>query len=118
MDQVKSAKERREEGGSDVIVRESPDELTLSAEEVVTSKALIDVNHIEPARWGPPLVDADWYAFCQALCKGTEGEDWEEMYDSFQVMSRAVGVKKPKGAQKAKALWPVKAAKDRKEEFL
>ena len=46
------------EGGSDVIVRESPDELTLRAEEVGTSKALINVNHIEPERWGPLLVDA------------------------------------------------------------
>ena len=32
-------------------------------------------------------------------------------------MSRAVGVKKPQEAQKAKALWTVKAAKHRKEEF-
>ena len=62
---------------TDLIVRESPDELTLRAEEVETSKALIDINHIEPERWGPPLVDADWYAFCQALYKGIEGEDWE-----------------------------------------
>ena len=86
-----------------MIVRESPDELTLRAEEVNTWKALIDVNHVEPERWSPPLVDADWYAFCQALCKGIEGEDWEEMYDSYKVMSRAVGVKKPQEAQKAKA---------------
>ena len=65
------------EGGSDVIVRESPDELTLRAEEVRTSKALINVDHIGPERWSAPLVDADWYAFCQALYKGIEGEDWE-----------------------------------------
>ena len=57
-----------------------PDELTLRAEEVNTSKALINVNHIVPERWGPPLVDADWCAFCQALYKGIEGEDWEEMF--------------------------------------
>ena len=44
------------EGGSDVIVRESPDELTLRAEEVHTSKAYMDVNHIKPKRWSPPLV--------------------------------------------------------------
>ena len=62
-------------------VRESPDELTSRAEEVNTSKALTNVNHIEPERWSPPLVDADWCAFYQALCKGIEGEDWEEMYD-------------------------------------
>ena len=99
------------------IVRESPDELTLRAEELNTSKALINVDHSEPERWGP-LVDADWYAFCQALYKGIEGEGWEEMYDSYKVMSRAVGVWKPQEAQKAKALWAMKAAKKRKEEFL
>ena len=105
------------EGGSDVILRESLDELTLRVEEVNTSKALINVNHIEPERWGPPLVDADWYGFCQALYKGIEGEDWEEMYDSHKAMSKALGVQKPQEAQKAKALWAMKAAKDRKEEF-
>ena len=34
-----------------------------------------------------------------------------------RVMSRAVGVMKPQKAQKAKALWAMKAAKDRREEF-
>ena len=76
----------------------------------------MDVNLIEPERWGPPLVDADWYAFCLALYKGIEGEDSEEVYDSYKIMSIAVGVKKPQEAQKAKALWAMKAAKDRKEE--
>ena len=66
-----------------------------------TLKVYIDVNHIKPERSGPLLVDADWCAFCQALYKGIEGKDWEEMYDSC----------------KAKALWATKAAKDRKEEF-
>ena len=66
---------------------------------------------------GAPLVDAGWYAVCQALYIGTEGEDWEEMYDSYKVMSRALGVKNPQEAQKAKALRAMKAAKDRKEEF-
>ena len=51
------------------------------------------------------------------LYKGIEGKDWEDMYDSYLVMSRDVGVKKPQEAQKAKALWAMKAAKDRKEEF-
>ena len=79
-------KPKAPEGSSDVIVRESPDELTLRAEGVNTSKALTS-----PERWGPPLADADWYAFCQALYRGIEGEDWEEMHDSYKVMSRAVG---------------------------
>ena len=39
------------------------------------------------------------------------------MYDSYKVMSKALGVKKPQEAQKAKALWAMKAAKDRREEF-
>ena len=86
------------EGGSDVTVRESPDELTLRAEEVGTSKAYMDVNHIEPERWGPPLVD-DWHAFFQALYKGIEGEDWEEMYDSYKAMSKAFGKKAAGGSE-------------------
>ena len=49
--------------------------MTLRAEEVNTLKALINVDHIEPEGWGPRLVDADWYALCQALYKGIEGED-------------------------------------------
>ena len=79
------------EGWSDVTIRESPDELTLRAEEVNTSKAYKDVNHIKLERWSPRLVDADWYAFCQALYKGIEGEDWEEVYDSYKAMSKAFG---------------------------
>ena len=82
-----------------------------------TSKALIDVNHIEPERWSPPLVDADWYVFCQALYKGIGGKEWEEMNDSYMVMSKAIGVRKPQEGQKAKALWALKAANDREEEF-
>ena len=37
--------------------------------------------------------------------KGIEGEHWGELYDAYKEMSRAVGVKKPQEAQKAKALW-------------
>ena len=33
---------------------------------------------------------------------GIEGEDWEEMYDSYNAMSKALGVQKPQEAQKAK----------------
>ena len=70
-------------------VSESPDELTLRAEGVGALKTYINVNHIEEERWGPPLVDYDWY----------------------------VGVKKPHQAQKAKTLWKMKAAKEAGEEF-
>ena len=55
------------EGCPEVTVRENSDELTLRAEEVGTSKTYIHVNHIEEERWGPEMVDYDWYTFCQAL---------------------------------------------------
>ena len=45
------------------MVRESPDELTLRAEEVGTWKSHINVDHTEKDRCGPSLVDYDWHAF-------------------------------------------------------
>ena len=48
------------------VIREGANGLTLRAEEVKTVKACIKVDHIEENRRGPPLVAADWYAFCQA----------------------------------------------------
>ena len=84
-----------------MIVRESPNELTLRAEEVGALKAHVnDVDHSEEERWGPPLVDYDWYAFCQALYEGTEGEDWDDMFDSYKEISRAVGSEEAGGPKK------------------
>ena len=51
------------------------------------------------------LRDAGWPAFWQAICKGIEGRDWEELYDHCKEMSRAAGVMKPNESQNAKALW-------------
>ena len=50
---LKVRKPKVPEGSLDVRVRETPDELTLRAEEVRTSKALMDVDHIEPEKMGP-----------------------------------------------------------------
>ena len=72
---------------------------------------------LKPKRWSPSLVDADRYAFHQTLYEGIEGKDWVEMYDFDKIMSKAVGVKKPQEAHKARALWAMKAAKDRRDEF-
>ena len=63
------------------------------------------------------MVDADWHAFCQAICKGIEGSDWRELCDHYKEMSRAAGVKKPNESQKARALWRMKAARDSGEDF-
>ena len=64
-----------------------------------------------------PLVDYDRCAFCQALCEGIEGEPWEETNFSYKEMSGTVGERKPQEAQKAKALWKMKAAKAAGEEY-
>ena len=56
---LRSFKVRRpkgEEGYPEVLVRESPDELTLRADEVGTWKSCITVDHIAKERWGPPWV--------------------------------------------------------------
>ena len=99
-------------------VRESPDELTIRAKEVGTWKTYINVDHIEKERWVLTLVDYDWYAFCQALYKGIQGEDWEICMRPTKTHEQGCGgVKKPQEAQKAKALWKMKAAKDAGEEY-
>ena len=49
--------------------------------------------------------------------KGIEGEDWRELFDAYNEMSRPVGVKRPQEAQEAKALEKMKAATDGGEEF-
>ena len=92
-------------------MRQGPEELTLRAEEVGFQKACINVDHIAEDNWGPPLVDAGWHAFCQAIYKGIEGSDWEKLHDYNKEMSTAVGVKKPNESPKAKAFWMMKAAK-------
>ena len=86
-----------------MIVRESSDELTLRAEGVGTLKAYVNVHHIE--KGGVTL----WLFLTGMLS--------EEMYFSYEEMSGALGVKKPQEAQKATALWKMKAAKDVGEEY-
>ena len=52
---------------------------TLRAEEFDTLKACIDVDPIGQNSWRLPVVDADWYTFCQTIYKGIEGREWEEL---------------------------------------
>ena len=61
----------------EAVIREGADELTLRADEVGTQRAFTTTEHIEVERWGPPLVDAAWYAFCQAINTGIEGKEWK-----------------------------------------
>ena len=73
------------------------------------------VDHTAEDRWRPPLVDAGWHAFCQAIYKGIEGSDWGELHEHYKEMSRAAGVRMPNESRKAKTLWKMKAARDRRE---
>ena len=82
-----------------------------------TAKACINVNHIENNRWGPPLVDADWHAFAQAIYAGIEGSEWEELHDHHKEISKATGARKPSESQKSKGSLAMKAAKDKGEEL-
>ena len=56
-------------------------------------------------------------AFCQAIYNGIDGSEWTELHFHHREMSNATKAKKPSESQKAKALWAMKAAKDREEEF-
>ena len=82
-------------------IREGADELTLRADEVATLQAFINTKDIEFERWRPPLVDADWHSFCEAIYKGIEGKDWEELYCHYRDMSKTTGAKKPSESQKS-----------------
>ena len=42
----------------EAIIRDGPDELTLRAEEFGAQRSCINIDHIDPNRWEPPLVDA------------------------------------------------------------
>ena len=89
MGTLKVRKPKVQEGCQEVTVRKSHQE----QKEVGTLKAYVNVDHKK--KMGSPLVGHDWHAFCQALYKGIEGEDWEEMYFSYKEMSRAVEMRKP-----------------------
>ena len=90
-------------GGSDVTIRESPDELALRAEEVNTSKAYIDVNHIEPEGWALSWLMLSGMLSARRCPMGIEGEDWEDMCDSYKAMSKALGVKITAGGSEGKS---------------
>ena len=73
----------------EAVIREGADELTSRAEEVGSLRTFIDMKHIELERWGPPLVDAHWHAFCQAIYRGIEGKEWEALYYHYKESHQA-----------------------------
>ena len=61
----------------------------------IDSERALEVGYMNPgmpmSRWGHPLVDYDWHAFCQALYKGIEGEDWGEMCEAYKGIEQGGG---------------------------
>ena len=94
---------RKMAGDCSEVLREGARDLTRRAEEFETLKACINVDQIYKKSWGPPLEDADWHAFCQAIYKGIKGSEWDEFYSHYGEMSKAAGAKKPSESQKSKS---------------
>ena len=97
---LKVQKPHFSEAFPEAAIREGANESTFRADEVETQRAFISTDHIEFERWGLPLVDADRHAFCEAIYKGSEGEEREELYCHYKGMSKATGAQKPSESQK------------------
>ena len=67
----------------DAVIREGADELILRAKEVGSLRTFIGTNQVELERWGPPLVDANWHAFCQE-CGISRNEKFLESISSLR----------------------------------
>ena len=87
------------------MVRNGRKELTLRAEEEGVNRTFIDTTNAGNLRWGPPLVDEDWHAICQAIFQAVEGLEWEAVHQQYVAMHRAVNTSKPHETKKVKALW-------------
>ena len=61
---------------------------------------------VEDQRWVPPLVDADWHAFCRAIFQGIEGQEWEAMFHHNKDLHSAVKSKKLGKIERPKCCGP------------
>ena len=73
-----------------VIFDEGADKLTLRAPEESVLRTFIDTRNVGNKRCGPPLVDADSHAFCQAIFQGVEGPEWDAMYYRYKDLHPSV----------------------------
>ena len=92
----------------EAVVREGADELTLRAEEGTLRTFSLRPRMWETVDGSPLLVDEDWHAICQAILS-----EWET-----RRMHQAAKCKKSGENKKAKALWSLKDAKDKRSGFL
>ena len=69
---------------------------------------------VEAGRWGPPPVDEDWHSVCQAIYKGVEGAEWENLCHKFVEMNKAVNIRHQSGNRRVRALWKERDASDKR----
>ena len=79
--------------------REGAEELTLRKDEEGGPPTRIDTTNVGDSRWGPPLVDEDWHAICQAIHKGRRGRKVGQV-----VVQVWVNMRTPSNNRKAKTL--------------
>ena len=78
-------------------------ELTLvKVKKVCSALSFIKTAKVGAGRCGPPPVDEDWHAVCQATYKGVEGAEWENLYFKFLEINKAVNGRHPSGNSRAK----------------
>ena len=104
-------------GLPEAVVREGAEELTLRAEEECMLRTFTDTRKVGDNRCGPPLVDEDWHAPCQAIFQGVEGSEWETRYYKCVELHQGVKSKQSGDNKKARALWSLKEAKDKGIDF-
>ena len=71
-----------------------------------------DTTNVGDSGWGPPLVDEEWHASCQATNKGAARE---KVFFLFVERTKAVNVRHPSANRRAKTLWKVREAKERRD---
>ena len=96
----------------DAAVPEGVDEVTLRRGEDGALRSCINTAKVEASRLGPPLVDADWHAVCQAIYRGVEGAEWENLFKKFVEMKEVIA-RHPRGSRMAKIIWKMRDANDR-----
>ena len=52
-------------------------------------RTFIDTTDVGDSGWGPPPMDEDWHAICQAIFQGLEGAEWENMCYNFKELHQA-----------------------------
>ena len=79
------------------LIEEGVGELTLREGEEGVQRSFIDTTNAGDSRWRPPLEDEDWDAVCQAIYKGVEGAERENLYHKFLKMGQ--------GSQRSSPKW-------------